>query len=213
MALANNGDLQSAVQSWMNRNESGFTAMIPDFIALAEAELNSRVRVRQNMTTAALTLVAWNDYVALPTDFLEDVELNYTISAQLLLKASYNDIDRIRGEAVAGQPSLYAINGTNINFERDADASYALTLRYYEAWAIATDSTNWLLTTHPDAYLFGALAEAHGWLGDANAAQWARGKMEAAIQRALTADSRTRGAPLRVDAALLRRSSYNILTD
>lgn len=210
MALATYTELQAAVQSWLNRNDSQLP--ITDFIELAEAEANSRVRVKQNMTTATLSLVAGNNYVALPADCLEEVELNWADSTDQLNRVSYNDLDYARGAGNSGRPLAYAINGTNINFNCTADATYSLTLRYYEAWDLVGDSTNWLLLNHPDVYLFGALAEANAWLGDTGQAEYSRGRRESAIQRALLADSRTKGAVLRSDAALLRSGPFNITT-
>jgi hypothetical protein len=210
LSLATFTELQTAVQSWLNRNVSQLP--ITDFIDLAEAEATSRVRVRQNMTTAALSLVAGNNYVALPVDCLEEVELNWADSTDPLIRASYNDIDFSRGDTGSRKPVSYAINGSNINFDSVSDGTYSLTLRYYEAWDLATDGTNWLLLSHPDVYLFGALAEANAWLGDTGQAEYSRGRREAAIQRALLADSRTKGAVLRVDSGLVRNGAFDITT-
>lgn len=210
MALANYADLQSAVTSWLNRNDADIP--IADCIALAEAELNSKVRLRRNMVTASLTLTAGTSSVALPAGFLEEVELNYT-SGDSLDRASFNDLDFAAATGAVGKPSLYAIAGTTIQFNCAALESYGLILRYYTAWNIAGDQTNWLLTNHPDCYLFGALSEANGWLGDLQQVQYCNAKRDAAVQRALIADSRNQGAVLRVDDALVGRGTYNINTD
>lgn len=211
MSLANYSDLQSGVLSWLNRDSTN--TPVTDFIALGEAELNSRVRVRQNTTTTTLTLSSGSSSVSLPSDFLEDIELNYAASSDLLNKWPHEDIDRSIGDTTTDKPVGYVITGSTIQFNCVSDATYTLTLRYYEKWDIAADSTNWLLTNHPDAYLFGALAEANAWLGDMGQAQYCIGRRDAAIQRALTADSRTRGGTLRMDAALVRPAGWNILTD
>jgi hypothetical protein len=212
MSLANYADLQSAVSSWVNRSDIT-SSQLQDFIRIAESEINSRVRVRNNMTTATLSLTAGNNYVSLPSDFLEEVELNYAASTDSLVRAPYQDIDLARGDTTARKPSLYAINGGQINFDSASDATYSLTLRYFEKWDIATDSTNWLLTNHPDVYLFGTLAEVNQWLGDEAAARFALTRRDAAIDRVLAADGRGRGSVLRVDAALAVAGRYNILTD
>lgn len=196
--------LQAAVKSWINRSDAD--AKIPDFITLAEADLNSKVRVRQNMTTSTLTLTGGTSAVSLPSDFLEDIELNYDGSDDPLDKGSFNDIDRARGNSMPSKPIAYAITGSQIIFNSISDQTYTLTLRYYKKWDIASEDANWLLTTHPDAYLFGSVAEAYGWLGDVQGAAYATSKMQAAIDRAMKADSRTRGGELRVDESFLRRT-------
>jgi hypothetical protein len=211
VSLANYSDLQASVLSWLNRDSAGIP--VTDFISIAEAELNSKVRVRQNTTTTTLTLAQGGYTVSLPSDFLEDVELNYEDLTEPLNRASFNDVDYLLGNAQTGRPELYAFAGSVITFEKLADQAYDYTLRYYRKWDIAVEDTNWLLSNHPDAYLFGALLEANAWLGDMNQANYCRERRDAAVLRALTADSRTRGGTLKVDAALVRPGRYNILTD
>jgi hypothetical protein len=210
LALATYTDLQASVASWLNRNDTNIP--ITDFIDLAEADLNSRVRVRQNMTTATLSLTVGTSSVALPADLLEEIELNYS-SGDELNRASFNDLDFAAATGESGKPNQYAIAGTTIQFNCAANETFSLLLRYYEAWDVATDGTNWLLLNHPDAYLFGALYEANSWLGDAGQAEMCRGRRDGAVIRAMMADSRTRGGVLRVDDALVGGGSYNINTD
>lgn len=206
--MNNYSTLQASVLSWINRNDAGIP--VTDFIRLAEAHLNSRVRVRQNTTTTDLTLQAGQYAVTLPADFLEDVELNYTDLTEPLNKATFNEVDYLLGAEQTGRPELYAFAGTTITFEKVADRAYVYTLRYYRKWDIAVESTNWLLTNHPDAYLFGALSEANAWLGDMQQSEWCRGRRDAAVDRALVADSRTRGGTLRVDPALASAGRFDI---
>ena len=210
MALGTYAELQASVSQWLNRNDTNIP--VTDFIDMGEADLNSRVRVRQNMTTATLSLVAGASSVALPLDFLEEIELNY-VSGDSLDRASFNDLDFAAATGTTGKPNQYAIAGTTIQFNCAANATYSLLLRYYEAWDISGDLTNWLLTTHPDAYLYGALYEANSWLGDTGQAEACRARRDAAVMRAMMADSRTRGGVLRVDDALIGGGIYNIDTD
>ena len=211
MALANYSDLRTAVASWVKRSD--LATEIVDFIALAEAELNRRVRIRQNMTTASLSLTAGAASVSLPAGFLEDIELNYADTAEAINRAPFGMIDFSNtSDSVAGRPTAYAITTDSIIFDTEADQTYSLLLRYYTRWQIATDSTNWLLINAPDCYLFGAIAEAGMWTRDAEMAQMGAARMNAAIERVLTADSRTKSGTLRVDPALVARGRFNIDT-
>lgn len=211
MALSTYSELQAAVKSWIDRNDAD--AKIPDFITLAEAEINSRVRIRQNVTSRTETLTAGTSAITLPLDFLEEVDpINFTDSSDPITKWSPDDIDLSLATSPRGRPEGYAILGTQIVFNRVADQTYSVNLRFYEKWDIAGDLTNWLLTNHPDAYLFGAVLEAQGWLGDIQGSAYATARREAAIERALRSDSRTRGATLKCDAALLRPAGFNITT-
>lgn len=211
MALANYSDLTSAISTWMNKNNlSGVAA---DFITLAEAHLNREVRIRQNMTTTQLSLVQGNSSVALPSDFLEDIELNYDDASWALNKGSFDDIDRmLTSNAGPARPALYAIGLSSIVFEVESDAAYTLNLRYYKKWAIASDTTNWLLTNAPDAYLFGAQAEAAFFQHNYNLYNLCVSRREAAIFGVRRADGATKSSTLKVDPMLVSRGTWNILT-
>jgi hypothetical protein len=215
MAIANYSDLQSAVLAWVVRTgDTESTTRVPDFIRLFEAEANRRIRVRHNMTTTALTLTSGTSAVTLPAGFLEEIELNYTDNDARLSRASFDTIDRARNVLQpTGQPALYAISGTQILFERSADADYALLLRYYAAWDIASDTTNWLLTYAPDAYLFGAVAEAAMFVRDDQLLSMAMQRRDAAIREILNADHRNKNRLLSVDNALQAGGSYDYRSD
>lgn len=202
MALATYSDLQTALTDWLAN--TGFSSRTADLIALAEATANREVRVRQSVETATLTLTAGSASVALPSDFLEEIELNYTDTPLSLQRSTYDFIDRTNtSDSIAGRPTQYTFDDANVIFDTEADQNYTLLLRYYKKWDLASTSTNWLLTNHPDVYLFGALAEAAGFqMDDAREAKWAA-RRDAAIRAALRADSRTRGGELVVDEALL----------
>lgn len=208
MALANYTDLKAAVASWIIRTD--LTLLIPDFISLYEADANRRIRIRQSMTTAQLTLTAGTSSVSLPSNFLEDVELNYDDTAEPLSRSSFDIIDRYQtADSSPARPSLYAITGSSIIFETEADATYTLNLRYYKKWDIATDTTNWLLTNAPDAYLFGSVAEAATYAHDTELLAVAVQRRDVATDWVLKADSRTKSSPLVVDSALRHVDAFD----
>ena len=212
MALANYTDLQAAISAWLF-DRSDLTARIPDFISLAEADLNRRVKIRQNMTTTQLALSQGSASVSLPTGFLEDIELNYNDTAEALTKGSFNDIDRMQTvDSQADRPHLYAITDTSVIFDTEADQAYTLNLRYYKKWDIATDTTNWLLTNAPDVYVFGALAEAAMFTADRDTLALATQRKEGALMWVLNADSRTKSRILMVDPMLRRPNTFDIVT-
>ena len=53
MALANYTDLQASIASWMVRTD--LAAVIPDFVAIAEARINADVRLRQGISSGSLS--------------------------------------------------------------------------------------------------------------------------------------------------------------
>ena len=93
MSLNNYTELQAAVASWLTRTDQ--TANIPDFIRLYEADANRRIRIRANQSTEQVTLSQGNALAVLPSDFLEEVELNYDDTSIALTKMSFDDLDRL----------------------------------------------------------------------------------------------------------------------
>ena len=59
----------------------------------------------------------------------------------------------------AGNPNIYTIVGGNL-MVRPVDDT-ALSIAYRAKTAALSGALNWLYTNHPDAYLFGVLAEAY----------------------------------------------------
>ena len=166
MALANYTNLQSAVADFLNRDD--LTSVIPDFIALAEARLNRNIRVRQMIDTASLTINAREE--ALPTDFLEAkllvIEDTVPYVCESVSVKHGADVNFYRS-ATAGKPLYYSIVGGNIQFSPTPDATYTGTLTYYQKIPdLATNSTNWLLTSHPDLYLYTTLMQSAPYLKD-----------------------------------------------
>jgi hypothetical protein len=201
MAISNYTELQAAVATWITRSDQ--TANIPDFIKLYEADANRRIRIRQNMTTTQLTLTSGSASVNLPTGFLEEIELNYNDTSDVLTRGSFNDIDRNQTtDSQPARPAWYAITSSAITFETEADQTYTLNLRYYTKWDIATDTTNWLLTNAPDAYLFGSIAEAAMLIRDTELLTIAVQRRDAATDWVLRSDSRTKSSRLMVDRGL-----------
>ena len=160
MALANYADLQTSVASWMNRTDLG--AQIPDFIAIAEARINSVLRVREQVKTASLSTVAGVQTVTLPADWLEFVALS-TGGVPMELGTS----DGIRSRAAwytasPLTPATIAIEGDTLLLSPTPDAVYVIDAQYYsKVPPLATSSTNWLLTKHPNVYLYGALVSGY----------------------------------------------------
>lgn len=59
-------------------------------------------------------------------------------------------------------PKFYTIIGTTIQFAPSPAGSYTMEMVYYKAIPALSSSntTNWMLTNNPDAYLYGSLMEA-----------------------------------------------------
>lgn len=160
MALANYVDLQASVANWIHRTD--LTAIIPDFITLAESRIARDLLLRRQMVEATLVCVAGVQTVALPSDWLYFE--NLTVSASPGRQLSYVPVEHIDAKYSSlstGIPAVYSIEGGNIYLAPTPDSAYSLAVIYYARFpALSTASTNWLMTTHPNIYLFASLIEA-----------------------------------------------------
>jgi hypothetical protein len=74
MALTTYAELKTSIGDWLNRAD--LTAVIPDFISLAEAQVERTLRTRQMIVRANASFDA--QYGAVPADFLETKSLKLT---------------------------------------------------------------------------------------------------------------------------------------
>lgn len=164
MALATYTDLLASVASWMDRTD--LTAVIPDFVTLAEARIARDLRIRKQISIATLTTTAGVQGVTIPSDFLEieNITLTSTSPPASLAVVTPEILDRkFPMNYQTGQPQVYCLLADSINFGPTPDAAYTVSVDYYARLAaLSSTPTNWLLTNHPMVYLAGALCE--GWL-------------------------------------------------
>lgn len=167
MALSNYSDLLSAVASWLNRSD--LTERIPDFITLAESRLNRELRLRvMEEEDTTLTVASGDRTVALPTGFLEPIGL-WVSEASDRRQLTYLSPVQMDVLTSSGKVFYWTITGGNIAFERPASPALSLVVRYLKSFALTEAApTNWLMTNHPDAYLFSVLVEAAPYLRDDN---------------------------------------------
>lgn len=156
-------ELQQSVADFLNRQD--LAGAIPTFITLVEAYFNRQVRHRSMLTRATTTLDS--QFTGLPTDFLEakNVQLNSTPVVSLEY-VTLERADELRASTPTGQPAFYTILGDQIEVVPVPDTQYTIELVYYKKIPTLTDDTtsNWLLSSHPDAYLYGALMQAAPYL-------------------------------------------------
>jgi hypothetical protein len=155
--------LVASVQSWLNRSD--LTAKVPDFIALLEARLNRELRVpdMEEVTTLVLT----DGAVDLPTDFLEARHLYINGATDYDLTPKPLSVFRSLYPTMTGcHPTIYAVADGQITVAPSSDDT--LTLHYYQKLnpLSADNETNWLIVSHPDVYLWGALVMAEAFLWD-----------------------------------------------
>jgi hypothetical protein len=173
MALSTYSELKSSVADWLNRTD--LTTAIADFVSLAEAQMERKLRTRQMLSRANATIDT--EYAAVPTNFLESK--SFKLNTNPVTPLGFETIDSLDNLAFkypsASKPQFFSVVGDQFRFLPVPDSSYTGELAYYAKLSKLSDSntTNWLLTAAPDAYLYGTLMQAAPYLqDDARIATW-----------------------------------------
>lgn len=167
--------LQSAMADWLIK--TNLTTQIPQFIQLVEARLKRDRRARKLQTR---TFSISSDNMALPSDFrsLDSWYLDgptYYGEIQIVPADRLGELKARLGDT--GVPAYAAILDTTARFAPAPDGTYSTKMVYWRKLLplSATQTTNWLLTDHPDIYLYGALIESAPYLkDDARVPVWER---------------------------------------
>ena len=152
MALANYADLLAGVANWLNRAD--LTDRIPEFIDLAESEFNRTLRAIEMEGRATATLTG--DAIAVPADFIGVKSITYAnTNLDFATPAELFEI------TTSGTPRYYTVSDGQFFF-RPSPSDGVVTIAYYQAIPAltVTNTTNWLMTKHPDLYLFATCAQA-----------------------------------------------------
>lgn len=166
MAITNYTELKSSIANWLNRDD--LTTVIPDFISLAEADMERKIRHWRMEQRSTASLDA--RYTQVPQGFLEAVRFHLDVDErpiELLTPLTLQQRRQSNADT-KGKPQFYAIIAGQIEIWPTPDATYTGELYYYTRIAPLTDSapTNWVLQFFPDAYLYGALVHSAPYLVD-----------------------------------------------
>lgn len=147
MSISNYGELKDAVERFIDRAD--LSSVVPDFVALAEVDIRTDVRVAAMEQFATGTLTG--ETLAHPSGYLWARVLRvgtrpytYNEPGVYLEKRDRSSTERVFTSI--GQ-SLYILNGAS------GDAYSLVYYEAFDAFSSATD-TNWLLTSHPNVYLW-----------------------------------------------------------
>lgn len=210
MAITSYATLKTAMGTWVAREEVS-DAQLSEFVSLFEARANVELPLRTAEVDTTLTGSTSSRQLTLPSDFLEPVALfltTYGTQQQLspIIAGNY-ELDTANGP-----PSAWAINGSNIDLDAPCDQAHTFTFRYrMKLLNLASTDPNWLLTNHPNVYLWGSLVEFATWIRDSNLISLFNGRYEEAREGVAWLAARSKAnAPLRMDAALVAARSFNI---
>ena len=207
MAITNYTTLQTAIANWLHRND--LTAVIPDFIKIAESRINRLFSSRGTELESVLTAVEGSELVNLPTDFGSPIALwleSFVPRKELYLKSP----SELNYAPIRSYPTFYAIKSTQIQFDCIAGGAYPLRLRYVQSIDLATTDTNYILENYPDIYLFGALVEAAIYIRDMEQMQIWQQKLETAMSEAQSSENTVKNTQLVTEIG--GNSRFNINT-
>lgn len=175
MSMTTYDGLKASIANWLNRND--LTAEIPDFIRLVESRIAHEVRI-PTIEKKVIVTIDSEGTSTIPADFLEVKDVFYNDRPLQRLSAT-----QLRSYVKdSGTPQYFAREAGKILFFPTPTMAGNDTIEmvyYYEVDPLSDSATtNVLLQTVPELYLYGALAEAGNFLGSDNS-RWEAGYQNA----------------------------------
>lgn len=169
MAITNRSELEASIADWLNREDAGTIARIPDFITLAENRIFRRLRCRSNETSLNFPDISTSNFVVpVPADLVEvktlilDDVILVPRSDQQYYSRTNNDYNN---RDVTGLTRYYTRIGNEYNLWPTQDGlTSGGTLTYYNKQILPASGTTQVLSDAPGLYLFGSLMEAAPFL-------------------------------------------------
>lgn len=172
MAITTYSELKTAVANWLDRDD--LTTRIPEFIALAEARIFNEegLNLRSMELRMTADTVAGTQYYGLPERFKAMRFVNL-ISESPVVELQYMPPERFHDfkaykDGTQDVPEAFTIIGDELKLGPIPAAVYTMEMMLYQTFPALSDSqtTNALLTAHPDIYLYAAMLEAGVYLRD-----------------------------------------------
>lgn len=206
MALTTYTELKASIADWLHRTD--LTTQIVDFITLAEVEINSDLRNRLMEVDEVLSLTISTRTVTIPARYIEPIQLEIVITNQENDQLTYVQPQQLaiyESATNLARPQYYTINGANIEFPNLSDATYALSFRMLKGYDLAATSTNTLLSSYPNVYLYGAQIQAARYMRDLQLEQTALQAYERLITKIKRKEGRSKAlTSLRMDMPSMR---------
>ncbi len=163
MTISTYAELLTAITNYTHRADLSTPAA--DFVTLAEAKFNRRLRLRAQESRATASIST--EYTDLPsssdtglTDFLEmrNIQLNLATAKPLIYMAP--EVIDLTWGGQSGEPVNYAIVGNELQLAPVPDTTYTVEMAFYAKFAALSSAVNWLFQNHPDLYLAACMIEA-----------------------------------------------------
>lgn len=182
-------ELQTNIATYLHRTD--LAAVIPSWIALAEASLFRELHVKELQTSVSGTTTS--GYADLPADFgsVSRVSVTYSGAARTLDYISLADAPTSNTSA----PSKFSLENNKLRIWGASDGQ-AYTLYYIPRIEALSDTvtTNWLLDNASDLYLYASALEGAKYIRDDAHAQMLNG-MVVTLLDSVKRFSERRGQP------------------
>ena len=163
MSITNYTELQTAVGRWLQRTD--LSTLIPDFIAMAEADFNRSLRLPGQIVREDFDVSGkWTALSGLAAPIADIRSVKITASG-VSRALEFIAPEQTHQFYVAGVPKFYTRLGDELGVFPAPDGNYTLEVEYFRTIpALASNSTNFLLTQAPDLYLYRAVMEGAQYL-------------------------------------------------
>ena len=165
-------ELKNLVQNYLENTETQFVSDLPNLIKQAEERILKTVNLPVFRKNVSGTLTSGNQYLATPSDFLDNFSLSFTNSnAQTFLL--YKDVNFIReaypDSTTIGLPKHYALfDDTTFIIGPTPNNNFSVELHYFyrpnSITAGADSGTTWLATNAINTLLYGTLLESYVYM-------------------------------------------------
>ena len=167
MSLSTYSELKTKLGQQIDR-EDLTDAVLTDFVALAESAMKRDLFTMGGETVATYTTSAGVNRVPVPDDYqgIRSIHVQGDPTNVLRL-VSVDKLNASYASDTSGSPIMFAVVSDHFLLSPTPDAEYTLQLTYYGFDELSdTNTSNWILSKHPDLYLTGALFEAGDYIMD-----------------------------------------------
>jgi hypothetical protein len=198
MSLDTYENLKLEIIEWSHRDD--LDLLIDTFINQAETDMlaNSveRLRIRDQETRASFSTSTTDRFAALPTGYQAMRKMRIQILNGLSHEIYYRTPAQLQIRDYTDMPQFFTVTD-QIEFDRISDVVYTGEIQYYQGFTALSDSntTNTVLTDHPNIYLYGALRHLKLHVKEYGEADYYFGQFIEAIQGANLQDRDGRYGP------------------
>mgnify|MGYP003124523329 FL=1 len=165
-------ELKNLVQNYLENTETQFVSDLPNLIKQAEERILKTINLPVFRKNVSGTFTSGNQYLATPSDFLDNFSLSFTNSNEQTFLL-YKDVNFIReaypNSTTVGLPKHYALfDDTTFIVGPTPNNNFSVELHYFYRPASITDGadsgTTWLSTNAKNALLYGTLLESYVYM-------------------------------------------------